>query len=676
MRLLQVALLDALGENLKQPHENVQRAAASALRQLLHFYFAAPIGSPAFQKLQKMTVLKFVAGLQDAENVAWTRGYSLALGVLPFHVVANPAEVLDNVLATLSRTVSTDYLVAGEPDADTRRNAVYAVSEVGERFALHVFKQGGVFSGAEDNCWMRRSGQCMGILLSACDDYTVDKRGDTGSWSRIAAMLGLERLVYAFSRASVTFPVNKMSAPFTFRQVVDEDASSYNSLAIGSHVWTSYGHGIIVELNDFIGVVKVKFPLQSLGYVEFLSTDGVCTMRTRKLIVIGNADVANDPAEDEKLSVLPVVEKRTVTVKTPFVSKTTVDMIDATAVESFVCVILKQLGEKLDVVRGVAGAILARILDSMDPQLYSIKDRKLLSAAISSRVGLISTSALNWKMSSFSFPFLGEILDSEAYFHWIISGCVISVGGLTEAIVKDSSKTLLKWCREKKKRGDVRSISRLSQSILKLFRDNERNDRVIVPLLKTLQLLFQNAIFDDLSGDAPFFEKLYLCLKTESSRCSDTRKLRGCVDVYMFLINSAEPLRRNSLRALIMMLGHQYPQVRKYVAEQLYLLFIGDPFVVGPRLLDDVSQNETSTRGIKSGLVLSQELAEKVIALLTETVWDRQLVSAREVRGQIADAMDIALNIKARAADTSISGPKIMSDELDSYEALVRDAGY
>ena len=40
------------------------------------------------ERLQQLTVLKYLAGLTTAENVAVTRGYALALGCLPQRLVA------------------------------------------------------------------------------------------------------------------------------------------------------------------------------------------------------------------------------------------------------------------------------------------------------------------------------------------------------------------------------------------------------------------------------------------------------------------------------------------------------------------------------------------------------------------------------------------------------------
>jgi hypothetical protein len=38
----------------------------------------------------------------------------------------------------------------------------------------------------------------FGALLDASNDYTVDNRGDVGSWVREASLLAMEKIIYMF----------------------------------------------------------------------------------------------------------------------------------------------------------------------------------------------------------------------------------------------------------------------------------------------------------------------------------------------------------------------------------------------------------------------------------------------------------------------------------------------
>ncbi|KAJ1417019.1 armadillo-type protein, partial [Ochromonadaceae sp. CCMP2298] len=171
---LQVLYVESLNEHLKQPHESVQHAARDALRAFFHAYFST--GAPPSERLQKLTVLKYMEGLDSEVNVCATRGYALALGVLPLRLAASPPGRLGEVLAALGASSSPSKLVAGEYDANTCCNCVEALMELAERVA------------ESPQLSALQVGQCFSLLFRASEDYSVDKRGDTGSWSRTMAL--------------------------------------------------------------------------------------------------------------------------------------------------------------------------------------------------------------------------------------------------------------------------------------------------------------------------------------------------------------------------------------------------------------------------------------------------------------------------------------------------------
>ena len=94
-----MSLVELLNENLKQPHESVQAAAARALRHVLHVFFG---GSAApSERLRKLTVLAYVDLLRSSANVACTRGAALALGPIDHHIQWQPACGLHYQLLTV-----------------------------------------------------------------------------------------------------------------------------------------------------------------------------------------------------------------------------------------------------------------------------------------------------------------------------------------------------------------------------------------------------------------------------------------------------------------------------------------------------------------------------------------------------------------------------------------------
>lgn len=92
-------------------------------------------------------------------------------------------------------------------DAEARVNAVKGLVSVCEILTQEKSKDGRP-SGEDDmDLILLIKNGVMTSLLKALDDYSVDNRGDVGSWVREAAMDGLKRCIYILCKSvSVGFP--------------------------------------------------------------------------------------------------------------------------------------------------------------------------------------------------------------------------------------------------------------------------------------------------------------------------------------------------------------------------------------------------------------------------------------------------------------------------------------
>lgn len=630
-----IALVEFLNENLRQPHEYIQKSASNALRQFLYTYLSSSAGEPS-ERLQKLTTLKYIQGLSSEENVAATRGYALALGVLPLKLSTQPAGRLKEILDILAISSSPQKMIAGEPDAETRRNCVEASIELTERLT-------GSCSFNSETVQL-----CFDILFKACDDHSVDKRGDTGSWSRIAALQGLERLVYACIRA--------------------EDSVNRSQI-----VMTSYGPGILQLTSDEVperAFVDVKFQICSLGHSfanQISAVDGVKSSTLRH-----HRDTVT------QLQIQGNVES--------YLSDATMTRI--------VCAFLEQMAGRLDAVRDIAGNCLNRFMtEGLNDSLTRVPGSELLLSSLSNAATVIAlqsqnkSDALNWAHPGHVFPFLAQLFESDIYFHPIIRGFVIAVGGLTESVVKESSAALLKFCRTKITLSQFEPISRLAQSLTGLFTEYSNNDRVILPLLKTLDNLFRNGILDSYRSDINVFAtQLLEFVKEESKSSSNVIKIKACVDILIHLLQFEDPIRPNALKAIIIFLGHKYPRIRKHAAESLYVQFLSDCNAVG-RSIEDVASlkeqrspnsNNSSKDMLLCGLARTAADLEKAQDILASTSWDGPMGQAREQRLSLCTLLDLKIQIKT-PSEAAVGAKKVVKqakDELDSYESLVRTAGY
>lgn len=524
---VQVSYVESLNEHLRQPHESVQCAARDSLREFLHAYFAS--GDLPSERLQKLTVLKYMDGLLTDTNVSVTRGYALALGVVPTRLVLLPAGRIDQVLGLLERCGAAAHRIGGEYDANTCCNCIAALDELAERLS------------ASPHFTAQHVAKCFDIFSRASEDYSVDKRGDTGSWSRTAAMRGMQRLLYS----SLRFERGPSQRP---------DAEE-GQVVQGSEVNTSFGVGLVrwvVSRAPGQVVVEVNFPAGTTGH----SLTGCAPW---KYIVSGDAKHFVGSGD------LPLRS-----------SAATVSLLQERS-PHILCIIFKQLAEKLDAVREVAGnALLALIRAYRDEiarvgsgdALFRFPDFELVVTTLMEQVPPTSDdfSSVNWANPSIVYPVVCGVLKSRNYFAPILSGLVLSVGGLSETTAKCSAKALVSFCEAAAATGDSPGLEGLAGALVTLLTVHKKSDRVVVPVLKTIALILNEGVFDALSADFMhgFTAEAYAVLSVEARGATNVTKLCVIVDLLVrFLSLYHGPTRHHALQIALSMLTHKFPRVRK-----------------------------------------------------------------------------------------------------------------
>lgn len=148
-------------------------------------------------------------------------------------------------------------------------------------------------------------------------------------------------------------------------------------------------------------------------------------------------------------------------------------------------VLVKQAVEKIDRLRGHAGTILQSLLHN-DPPLPGIPDAEAILAAVP------AGTVMNWQSSKDSFPPLVGLLATEAYHYPVLSGLVVSVGGLTESLLKHGRDELMTQLEEAEDPEAL--VQRVAESLLRLLRESGNETRVVIPTLKTLEFLLESMI--------------------------------------------------------------------------------------------------------------------------------------------------------------------------------------
>lgn len=463
----QVRMLDTVDACIPHPSEEIQECACSALGQLLSAYFPVGEKGPS-ERLQNRVVDKFIVQLRTSPNVAVTRGYALALGFLPAKLIAPSVGVLDNIFVALRETARPDSKVGNEGDAETRRNALRSLTKIvktlqssansSTSYPLVTFNE-------------RHVKDILEVYFNSMEDYNTDRRGDVGSWCRMAAMKGLSELMT-----------------------------------------TERPSGDQVDWN-----VNPSSPTKVVG--EFL----------------------------------------------------------------------KQLGQKLDVVRLDAGKNLRILLQ--DESLVIHQKQAVLEI-----LGLNKTD-YDWADPKNIFSNLLRVafLDTETtssrneivfvrkpYFEKVIAGIVLSSGGLTSATSKEASYALVGFA---KVLTESNNIDILGRSILSLMKKHKTEYRVVVPVLKSLETLLLRQCLDPLLRETDSAFAMYMCdrLVEECRDCVDVTRLMLIVDVAISILRALPPDADSEPKVvgmLCFLLRSPFPRIRAHVSQHLYVVLNDMPRLI------------------------------------------------------------------------------------------------
>ena len=197
----QVQMLDSVDASIPHPNEEIQLCACAALEQLFQAYFPVSEKGPT-ERLRTRVLEKFIRTLNTSKNPAATRGYALALGHLPDRLLAPTSASLSSTLKALCGASSPRAKVDGEADAETRRNAIRSIARVVTTVVYSTMApiQTRVYPVA--SITGDQLSAAVDALFLSLDDYNVDRRGDVGSWCRVAAMEGLSSLILLCSEVS------------------------------------------------------------------------------------------------------------------------------------------------------------------------------------------------------------------------------------------------------------------------------------------------------------------------------------------------------------------------------------------------------------------------------------------------------------------------------------------
>ncbi|XP_061080401.1 tubulin-specific chaperone D isoform X2 [Conger conger] len=281
--------------------------------------------------------------------------------------------------------------------------------------------------------------------------------------------------------------------------------------------------------------------------------------------------------------------------------------------ERMMCCLAQQSAEKIDRYRAHAGTIFLRLLHSSQPAVPHIPHQEeLLSIFPAAEV-----EALNWNAPSQAFPHITQLLRLPRYQYRTLLGLTVSVGGLTESTVLFSAQSLFDYIKTIQQ--DRPAMEQFGTTLLRIFRDHLRNDRVSIPLLKMVDQMLARGCFDIFTSDDdhPFCVELLALCKQEIRKSKDVQKLRSSITVFCGMVQFQGEIRKAVLFQLLLLLCHPFPVIRKTTASQVYEMLLTYDDVIDPSVLDDV------------------------MAQLSDTNWEEDLSVVRNYRNQLCDWLGV-----------------------------------
>ncbi|XP_076608803.1 tubulin-specific chaperone D [Chaetodon auriga] len=297
---------------------------------------------------------------------------------------------------------------------------------------------------------------------------------------------------------------------------------------------------------------------------------------------------------------------------TLLVASSAAEILSPDLVKCTMCCLAQQAAEKIDRYRAHAGNIFLRLLHSTEPAVPHIPHREELLNIFP----IETTTSLNWNAPSQAFQYITQLLGLPQYQCHTLLGLTVSVGGITESTVHFSSQSLFDYLRGIQ--DNSAALTQFGNTLLIIFRDNLRNDRVSVPFLKMLNQMLANSCFEIFTTEENHHfcvELLTLC--KEFRKAKDISKLRACIDVFCGLIQFQGEVRKKVLSQLLMLLCHSFPVIRKTTASQMYEMLLTYDDVIDPEVLDDV------------------------MTLLSDTNWESNLATVRTHRDQLCDLLGV-----------------------------------
>ncbi|CAH0396102.1 unnamed protein product [Bemisia tabaci] len=289
------------------------------------------------------------------------------------------------------------------------------------------------------------------------------------------------------------------------------------------------------------------------------------------------------------------------------------ELIKETHVARAMKALAQQSVERIERTRAHAGKIFFSLLHNV-PRIPHIPNHEDLLEIFDAE----RCANMEWLKVEDVFRCFIKLLSFSSYQYHVMLGLIMSVGGLTEQLVKFSTESLLEFLQLQSKE----KLTELASTIIAIFRNNVSEERITTPMMifldRVLSSNYFRAVLEDESST--FARDLLELTKAEMGNSKTVPRLNNVGAVFCQLIQVRGPVSKQALTRLSMLLCHRFLSLRKTVSTRFYESLV-------------IFSEECN---------LSEEKLEEALTVLSETEWDKLSINeVREIRNKLCLILDI-----------------------------------
>ncbi|KAJ3112039.1 hypothetical protein HK100_002466 [Physocladia obscura] len=292
--------------------------------------------------------------------------------------------------------------------------------------------------------------------------------------------------------------------------------------------------------------------------------------------------------------------------------------------------LLRQSLEKIDRVRESAGVALMTVIRLNDVDLgISNVARETIKHSLAENT--------NWLNTADVYPKMVKLLEINEFREDLLVGLVVSVGGISESLVRYSTSSLIEFVNslplesESIVSGETLTLQSFFGNFVELFSKPQYiKDRISVALIEVTDVLIGCGAIAKIAGDGEKWigavTKLSDVIKKEVFKCRDVKKLLAAIKVFIGLATipgaPANSIRDKALVQLVIYLTHAYPRVRRASSEGLYIAL---------------------TTGSDEIVEKYVDVMDEIEEVLLATDWDLPVAQLKGSRAKLAEFLCVKL---------------------------------